>query len=185
MRSPYFGVRRTAQGGTAAVEFALVSVILFSFIFGTMELARALYMWNTLAEVVNRAARMAAFSTSGDATKVRQQAMFQDGAGALPLGGGINDTNWLIEYLAANQSTVVAAPTCPVQNLVNCTNAPLGPSCIRFVRVRLCMPNTNCEQITYQPMAGLDALNAFKVKLPTFATVVPAESLGLPADCTE
>lgn len=184
MRSPYLGRRRTVQGGMAVVEFALVAVILFSFIFGTMELARALYLWNTLAEVVNRAARMAAFSTPGDAT-VRQKAMFQDAAGGLPLGGGINDTNLLIEYLAANQSTVVAAPACPVQNLINCTNAPLGPTCIRFVRVRLCMPNTQCEQVPYQTIAGLDALNAFKVKLPTFATVVPAESLGLPVACTE
>lgn len=184
MRSAYIDGRRGMQGGNAALEFAAVCVVLFSFIFGTMELARALYLWNTLAEVVNRAARMAAFANPADMAVVRQQAMFQDGAaGQLPLGGGIKDTYLRIEYLAANQSTVVAAPACPVQNLINCTNAPLGATCIRFVRVRLCLPDTNCTQVPFEPMVGLTALKGLKMTLPTFATVVAAESLGLPAAC--
>lgn len=181
------GRRRPApQRGSAAVQFALVSMIFFGFVFGTMELARALYLWNTLTQVVSRAARGAALANPADAAAldlVRQQAMFLDGPGNLLLGGDIDDSYLRVEYLAADLATPVTPAPCPLQNLINCTEDPGGATCIRFVRVRLCMPGT-CAPVPYQPMGGFDALAGFHINIPPFTTVVPAQTLGLPSSCT-
>ena len=62
----------------------------------------------------------------------------------------------------------------------------MGDTCIRFVRVRLCLPGSAaaCDPVPYAPMVGLDALSAFHFDLPRFTTIVPAQTLGMPAACT-
>jgi hypothetical protein len=187
MRSSSTSIRPARQGGTAAVEFALVALVFFSFVFGALEVARAAYLWSTLTQVMNRAARGAAVANPSDAAamaQVRQNAMFGNAAGKLAMAGNI-DVNYLhIEYLARDAATVVTVlPPCPVQNIANCINDPNG-SCIRFVRVSLCLPSTNCDPVPYTSLVGLDALASFRFNMPTFTTVVAAQTLGMPAACS-
>lgn len=176
------------QAGTAAVEFALVAVVFFSFVFGALEIARAAYLWSTLTQVMNRAARGAAMANPSDPSamsQVRRHAMFGNRAGKLALGGEIDSSYLRIDYLARDRSTMVTVlPPCPVQNIVNCTNDPNGSSCIRFVRVSLCQPGTNCARVPYVPLVRFDALAAFRFDMPSFTTVVAAQTLGMPAACT-
>lgn len=50
---------RKRQQGVAAVEFALVAVILFTLLFGIMEMGRVLFMMNTTTEATRLGARIA------------------------------------------------------------------------------------------------------------------------------
>lgn len=45
------GARRCVQTGSVAVEFSLIAILFFTFLFGIMELARIMYVYSTLAEV--------------------------------------------------------------------------------------------------------------------------------------
>ena len=45
--------------GAAAVEFALVSIVFFTMLFGAFEMGRLMFYWNTAAEVTRLGARMA------------------------------------------------------------------------------------------------------------------------------
>jgi hypothetical protein len=174
--------------GSAAIEFALIAVVFFSFVFGTLELARALFLWSTLTEVVSRTARGASMTNPSDASAMglmRQNAMLRNSAGKLLLGGAIDDSYLRVDYLARDQATYVTVlPPCPVQNLVNCANDANGASCIRFIQVRLCMPGTNCDPVPYAPMVAIGALSAFHFDFPRFTTIVAAQTLGMPAACT-
>lgn len=180
--------RRARQGGTAAVEFALVAVVFFSFVFGVMEVARAAYLWSSLTQVMNRAARAAAMANPSDPVAmalVRQHAMFGNPAGKLALAGEIDASYLRIDYLARDGATeVTVLPPCPLQNFANCINDPSSNSCIHFVRVSLCMPGTNCTRVPYTPLVGLDMLATFRINMPTFTTVVSAQTLGMPSACT-
>ena len=44
------------QAGTTAVEFAVLSILFFTIIFGIIEVTRLLFVYNTLQEVTRRAA---------------------------------------------------------------------------------------------------------------------------------
>ena len=63
--------------GAVAVEFALVSLVFFSLLFGAMEMGRLMFYWNTAAEVTRLGARMAVVcdpdGTSGDAVRARMR----------------------------------------------------------------------------------------------------------------
>lgn len=50
---------RKSQQGVAAVEFALIAVILFTLLFGIMEMGRILFMMNTTTEATRLGARLA------------------------------------------------------------------------------------------------------------------------------
>lgn len=50
---------RRAQHGVAAVEFALVAMILFSLLLGIMEFGRLMFTWNSAVEATRRGARLA------------------------------------------------------------------------------------------------------------------------------
>lgn len=178
MKSPTFITARPRQRGATAVEYALVITILFGFVFGSMETARALYLWSTLAEVVSRAARAAAVSSPSDEAQVRHNAVFPTAGTSLPLGGGINETYLRIDYLNSDRLEIGSPPS-PVQNAVNCTRSPTDADCVRFVRARLCLPSTACTRVPYKPMVGLDFLSAFNINLPTFSTTVAVDTLGL------
>ena len=47
------------QAGAAAVEFALVASLLFTLLFGIMEMSRVLFYWNTATEATRLGARLA------------------------------------------------------------------------------------------------------------------------------
>lgn len=174
--------RPARQRGATAVEFALGAMVFFTFVFGVIELARALYMWGTLTEVTRRAARSATnadFADPSALAAVKTHAIFGNLPGGMPLRGNITEDNLLIDYL--NGSLVrVEPPACPGINIINCTADPDGSSCVRFVRVRLCQESSGatCTRVDYVPMVGADFFPGGPLQFPTFATVTPVSTLG-------
>lgn len=191
--APIRGARRFAQTGAAAVEFALVAVALFTLLFGILELARIMYMYNTLAEATRSAARAAAnidFRNNTALDHARQQAIFRESSGALAVGDPVTDQNIRIDYLylarqgngAVTMTPIVTAslPGCPSRNRHNCLADPYSSSCIRLVRARVCRAGGTdaCDPVQYEPLFRLLPL---EVPLPTSTTIVTAESLGYSA----
>ena len=186
---------RRRQGGVFAVEFAMLALLFFLFLFAMLELARAVYVWNMVHEITRRAARGAAvtdFSDAGALQAVRAHAVLRTTPGALPLGGGISDAYVRIDYLSQAAGGALAAvpvtvmPGCPQRNRINCQDDPHGASCIRFVRARLCVPGdgARCERVPYRPVLPLLGMmfpsGAGAVRLPSGSTMAVAESLGYP-----
>lgn len=183
-----FAPKGTAPGkqrGVAAVEFALLTIVFFMFVFGVCELARAVFLINTLQEVTRRAAVLAANSSFGSVDSIRKQALFADQNGNLILGAPITPQHLKIEYLAlardstgALQLKAASIPSCPARNKLNCLADPYSESCVRFIRVRVCEPASTsaCDSVGYQPMFAL--INMSALKLPISTTVAPAGSLG-------
>jgi hypothetical protein len=180
---------RQPQRGATVAEFALSVVIFFTALFFVMELARVLYVWNTLQDATRRAAAAAAvsdFSNAATMDAIRQAAVLRDSAGPLPLGTPVTDAHIRIDYLSLTRNadgslaptpiTAGSLPACPAQARINCTANPLGSSCIRMVRARICSPDsTECGAVPYQPLFPLIGIN---LTLPQATTMVRAESLG-------
>lgn len=51
--------RRERQHGLAAVEFAIVALLLFTLLFGVIEMGRLLWTWNAAVEATRHGARLA------------------------------------------------------------------------------------------------------------------------------
>lgn len=67
---------RRKQRGAAAVEFALVAGLLFTVLFGIMEMSRVLFYWNTATEATRLGARLAVVCDKDDtAIKTRMSQM--------------------------------------------------------------------------------------------------------------
>ncbi|WP_181373005.1 TadE/TadG family type IV pilus assembly protein [Massilia glaciei] len=182
MRTPFR--RRKLERGIAAVEFALCAVAFFAFMGALVETARVVYLVNTMGEVARRGARMAAvtnFCDKNALAALRLEAVF---GGSLPAADNITDKSVAISYLQADASTPVAAlPASPEQNLSNCTVNATAPNCIRFVRVRVCRPGTDCARIGYLPWLPVtDLMPAGGIPLSDFTTVTPAENFGYRPD---
>lgn len=178
-----FTPRRRSQRGAAAVEFALGSMLFFTFVFGVIELARALYVYSTMVEVTRRAARAATttdFSSAPQMADLRHRAMFSHLPGGLPLRGNLSDEHLAIDYLNGSLARVDPMPACPAQNIINCNQDPEGASCIRFVRARLCNEGggTECSRVNYVPLVSANFFPGAPLKFPTFATVTPVSTLG-------
>ena len=174
---------RPRQRGVAAVEFALGAMLFFTFVFGIIELARALYMWSTMIEVTRRTARFAGqvdFSDPGALAAVRNRAMFGELPGGMPLRGNVSENNLSIDYLNGNLEHIDPMPACPEQNIINCNTDPEAASCIRFVRVRLCAESGGavCTKVNYVPIISANFFPGAPLYYPTFATVMPVAALG-------
>ena len=181
-------VPRPYQDGVAAIEFALVAMVFFLIVFGIIEFARAMYMFNTLPEVTRRAAHAAAGISFADGEALdlaRKRAVFNESKGTLLLGEPITYQNIRIEYLYLPAKTselqpvpAGAMPHCPTQNRINCASDPNGISCIRAVQVSICNTGGNgdaCTAVTYRPLIPLIHL---PLKLPISLTIVGADTLG-------
>lgn len=180
---------RQLQRGATVAEFALSVVIFFVALFFVMELARVLYLWNTLQEATRHAAAAAAvsdFSNAATMNAIRQAAVLRDSAGTLPLGTPVTDAHIRIDYLSLTRNAdnsltmtpipAASLPACPARAHINCIANPNGASCIRFVRVRLCAPGADaCGDVQYQPLFPLTGINH---TLPQATTITKAESLG-------
>ena len=166
-----------AQRGTTAVEFGLCSVVFFVFVFFLLELARVMYLWNTMTDTTRRIARVASYSDPADAAAIRLAAPFRPD-GTLPLGNGIGAANVALSYLNNAMAPVAPLP-CPAQNLINCAANPDGASCVRFVQVRLCANGAGaCDPLVYTPLFLPHALVPWIFNFPSFATLTPAGTLG-------
>ena len=180
--------RRNRQHGVAALEFALVAIIFFTLFFGIVELARAMYICNTLQEVTRRAAAMAVntdFSNAAAMQQVRQRAIFRDSPGTLMLGDPITDQHVKIDYLQIPSGTPIpvsmsgALPASPQENRVNCATNSNAANCIALVRVRICAPGGSsgtCDPVNYKTMVSIINLD---FPLPPSTAVARIESLGL------
>lgn len=181
---------RSRQDGAAAVEFALVVSLFFLIVFGIIELARLMYMYNTLAEVTRRAARAAAniaFTDNNALNVARKRAVFNEGTGALPFGDPITWEHIRIEYLFLGPSVggrelqIIppgSLPASPAQNRINCMADPFNMNCIRAVQVRICREGIAAGACTPVPYQTLMPLINLPVPLPTSRTIVTAETLG-------
>ncbi|WP_426102207.1 TadE/TadG family type IV pilus assembly protein [Massilia sp. TSP1-1-2] len=177
------------QAGSFLLEFALLAMFFFVLVFTILEVARGLYMWNTLQEVTRRAARSASVTDFNDAAAMnalRQAAVFRDGPGELALGKPITDKHIRIDYMSmqhdSNSSSsmvsmpAAAMPSCPARNRVNCAKDNGDASCIRLIRVRICQPGgSECTPVPYEPLFPLVKL---PMNYPVATTIVRAESLG-------
>ena len=176
------------QAGAFTVELALVLFLFLAMVFTIIEVSRALYMWNTLQEVTRRAARSAAttnFKDGAAMTQLRREAIFRSTSGELAFGAPITDQHIVIDYMAlTNQNGGGTTqmpiphsdmPGCPVRNRIICSADSGDTSCVRFVRVRICQPGSNCTPVPYKTMLPLVDL---PLNLPMATTIVRAQSLG-------
>lgn len=188
-RYPLSQNNRGRHYGGVAVEFALVVGVFFTFVFGALELARAMYVINTLQEVTRRAASMAANSRFDAATldTIRSEALFRDSAGNLLLGKPIGPSHLKIEYLSLvrdeddgplSLQPVSPMPSCPARNRLNCFANPNATNCIRMIRVQVCQPDSgdDCTPVPYEMMFPFVDLSS--LSLPRAQAMVPAQTLG-------
>lgn len=179
---------RTKQDGVAAVEFAVVAILFFLIVFGIIEFSRAMYMYNTLAEVTRSAAAAAAnisFNDKDGLDLARKRAVLDEENGQLPFGTPITYRNVHIDYMylppKAYALQIISAgslPTCPASNRVNCMADPNGTSCIRAVQARICKEDSGSDTCTPVDYESLIPLIKLPLLLPTSPTIVTAESLG-------
>lgn len=158
------GIRR--QGGTAAVEFAIVAVIFFTMLLGIIEFGRALYVFNTLQEATRNLARnavVALISNSGTTAFVQANALY--GGSVLPGAPEVTAAAVTVDYLNAN-GNALNAPF-PDDQASECASG--GTKCVAYVRVSV--------SATYQPMiTGLFPFLA--VQFPQSTVTMPTESMG-------
>jgi hypothetical protein len=153
--------------GIATVEFALVCMIFFTLVFGALEFARLMFVYNSIQEVTRRAAREMTVRWIDEEATVKTLALF--GGTALPAGAEVTASSINIEYLAANGNVVTVFPTSPGDNLSACGDAGRTASCIYSVRVSI-------NNIQYAPMVAL--FSFLNWTLPNSSVTMHAESMG-------
>jgi hypothetical protein len=182
--------RRTPQAGAAAVEFALVVLIFLTLVFGIIEMARLVYVINTLYVVTQRAAQDAAktdVQNEHRKDEIRQNAIFRTSAGMLAVADPVTEAHVRIDYMSLKLNgdssftpepvSFVDLPANPANNRVTCLSNPHDARCVRLVRVRICDPadTGQCKPVRYRPIAHLIDL---PLDLPFATTIVMAETLG-------
>lgn len=145
--------------GVYVVEFAIIGLLLFTLLFGVLEMGRLLFTVNALDEVVRRGARLAAVCTIGDEAIVKRRAIFNGPGDSSPSSviAGLETSDLTLTYLDENGG-VVANPADPA-NLGN----------IRFVQ--LSVENFPFTLLIPPPLGG-------DIVLPVFRAILPRESLG-------
>jgi len=181
------GVGPRHQSGVAAIEFALLAIVFFMVVFGVIEIARAMYIFNTVQESTRRAASAASLVSHRDTSaldRIRQNAVFRTSPGHLIFGAPVSDQSVRIDYLAlvrAGNALVLteipegSLPTCPRENRRICMNNPNAANCIRFVRARICDEGSDCTPVRYTPIIPLLSLT---VGIPRSTTIHVVESFG-------
>ncbi|MGW8389909.1 TadE/TadG family type IV pilus assembly protein [Pseudoduganella sp. HUAS MS19] len=170
------------QCGNATIEFGMVCLVFMPLLFAMFEYGRLLFLWNTLPEVTQRAARAAAitdFSDPAAMQALRQAALFGGDDGALPLAPNVSSANIRIDYLwqsaAGELAPLPLLPACPLANRINCARDSHGPGCISFVRVRLCGSGADCPALAYTALLPMVPVPE---TMPPASALVAAESLG-------
>jgi hypothetical protein len=180
--------RASKQQGVAAVEFAVVAIFFLTLLFGVLEMARLVFVFNTLQEVTRRAASLAVNSAFDAVAQenVRKRALLTDANGTLILGRPVTADHLRLEYLSLSRNStgalarqkVAALPASPAQNRLNCLADPYADNCIRFVRVQVCQPNPAgaCTPVPYEMLFPLVRFPG--LVLPRSETVAPAQTMG-------
>lgn len=145
-------MKTASQSGTTTVEFAIVATVLFTLLFGVIEVGRALFVWNTLEEATRRGARVAAVCPVNHPSVARVAVLGDPlGGGASPILSNLSAANVQIEYLDESGAATASYPD------------------ISFVRVGI---------VNYQHTFMIPFLSQ-TVTVPPFSTTLPAESLGI------
>lgn len=183
------------EAGVAAVEFAILAIVFFLLVFSVLELARAMYVFNTMYEATRYAADAASMTSHRDTDaldRVRQAAIFRTSRGELILGTPINDGNVRIDYMALRRREdgsmflqeidSGALPDSTRHNRELCMTDPNAPTCIRFVRARICADDGDtCSPALFRPIVTL-LPTIFHV--PRATTIRPTQSFGATPDGT-
>lgn len=156
-------MRRRMQG-IYVVEFAIIGLLLFTLLFGVIEMGRLYFTVNTLNETVRRGARLAAVCDISDPVILRR-AIFNaaNDSGASNLIANLQTADLTLTYLDAD-GAVVAAPSD--------TSGADGFRAIRYVQLRV-------DNFTFDlliPLLGT------QLTLPSFRATLPRESLGRHAE---
>jgi len=147
---------KNKQTGLSTVEVAFVAAVMFTMIFGVIEVARAFFVTSALDEATRRGARMAAVCPIND------PAIFQAAAFDNAVLPDLDAGDIAVEYLDT-AGAVVASPA-----------TLAGFRQIRYVRVRV---------VGFQHQMFIPFVSALFV-MPEYATVLPRESLGIPREGT-
>lgn len=146
--------------GVYAVEFAIIGLLLFTLLFGVLEMGRLYFTVNGLDEVVRRGARLAAVCNIQDPVILRR-AIFNAAtdSGASSLIGSLETADLTLVYLSEN-----GAPVPSPSDLVNAS----GFDAIRYVQLRV-------ENFPFELL-----IPGFRgvFTLPAFRATIPRESLG-------
>jgi Flp pilus assembly protein TadG len=157
------------QCGVAAVEFAIIAMLLFTLLFGIIEFGRMFYVFNTVQEVTRRAAREAVIRWIDTASQNEAKNLALFGGASLPAGAEITSANITIEYLKANGGEVTKPPNDAEENILACLYPSESVDCIALVQVSI-------SGATYVPMVGLFPFLA--IPIPASTVTMPAESMG-------
>ncbi|RMH87058.1 pilus assembly protein [Pseudomonas sp. AOB-7] len=157
-------MNRRRMGGVYVVEFAIIGLLLFTLLFGVVEMGRLHFTVNALDEVVRRGARLAAVCDIQDPVILRR-AIFNaaNEAGASRLIGRLQTANLTLVYLDENGATVT--------NPGDLVGAG-GFSAIRYVQLRV---ESFPHELLIPGFGGV-------FTLPAFRSTIPRESLGRHAE---
>jgi Flp pilus assembly protein TadG len=171
------------------VEFAIVMLVFFAFVFAIIDLARLMFLYNTLQESTRRAANSASVADASDGAamdRIRRDAIFRTTSGGLVMMTELTDAAIRIDYLSVSRdpsgvysmrTSTAASSSTPPANRHNCAVDPYAADCARLVRVRVCDPQTleTCESMKFTPSI---AFFNVRVPLPTATTIVKMQSFG-------
>jgi hypothetical protein len=145
---------RKGQLGLTTVETAIVALVAMLTLFGSIEVARAFFVYTTLEEATRRGARVAAVCQVNDPA-IREIAALSTGGPASAVIRGLTTANIVVQYLDQAGNTL---------------GDPMASyGLIRYVRVRI-------VGFTHQMVIPLFATS---FPTPDFETTLPAESLGV------
>ncbi|WP_217474558.1 TadE/TadG family type IV pilus assembly protein [Stutzerimonas stutzeri] len=149
--------------GVYVVEFAIVGLLVFTLLFGVLEMGRLLFTVNALNETVRRGARLAAVCDIQE-PRILRRAIFNaaEDAGASSLIAALTTAHLTLVYLDADGNPI-ASPS---------GSGAAGFGAIRYVQLRV-------ENFTFTPL--IPGLNGV-ITLPPFFSTLPRESLGRHAE---
>ncbi len=171
------------QGGAAAFEFAIAAIAFFIAMFMMIEVLRAVYVWNMLATVTRQVARAAIVAppTPDALVSVRRNAILADtNDKSTAFGADVTADTIQVKYFNLQLNAVSSLPATGNANAQACHANPASASCVRFVQVQICEAGSDCTPLQFQPAFPLLP----KIDLPTFLTLLPAQSLGCTGDCS-
>ena len=93
------------QKGIYTVEFAIIGAVFFMILFGVIEVARALFVWNTITEATRRGARVAAVCPPNDPA-VKKVAVFGSADGTSTVLEGLTIGHVQLGYGAGDRVSV-------------------------------------------------------------------------------
>lgn len=140
------------QKGITTVETAVIMLLALITLFGVIEIARAMYVFNALEEATRRGARVAAVCQVNDPAIAQIASFNYSGA---PVVGGLTPANILVQYIDFSGNVL--------------PNPMAAFGTINYVRVSII-------NYTHQLLIPMFVTN---IAAPPFATTIPAESLGV------